>query len=142
MWKLADFGLTTEMPSRTMIQLARGTPGYRAPELLLETPHFNNKVDIWAMGCIVYEVATGRKAFVDDWAVRNFMVVRSRLYISFENCVEELEKMKIRNLVSEMLRIKPKDRLNLRDLYTSFCILSGSTGGEESAMSKCLHYYS
>ena len=30
---------------------------------------YTNKVDIWAMGCIFYELACCRKAFRDDFAV-------------------------------------------------------------------------
>jgi ankyrin repeat protein len=30
---------------------------------------YTNKVDIWAMGCILYELATGTHAFEDDWQV-------------------------------------------------------------------------
>ena len=49
---------------------ARGTSGYRAPEMLAGTKLvFNNKVDIWAFGCILHEAATGRKLFETDFAV-------------------------------------------------------------------------
>lgn len=58
-WKVADFGLSTEgtaVRAKTTV-LGRGTPGYRAPELLREEhATFNNKVDIWAMGCILYQI--------------------------------------------------------------------------------------
>ena len=63
-WKLADFGFTSEGTSRSVrsSSLSRGTPGYRAPELLSDTKSvFNNKVDIWSMGCILYELAVGQK---------------------------------------------------------------------------------
>jgi serine/threonine protein kinase len=44
--------------------------GYRAPELLTEmAPSYNNKVDIWAMGCILFELAVGQKLFYNDYAV-------------------------------------------------------------------------
>src|SRR5437879_2079743 len=71
-WKVADFGLTTTGNSthdRTTV-LRRGSPGYRAPELLREVSKYNNKVDIWAMGCIMYELASGQKAFGSDDGVR------------------------------------------------------------------------
>ena len=65
-WKLADFGLTCETTSKTFesTEFARGTPGYRAPELLKEDGcKYNTKVDIWAMGAMAIEVATLRPIF-------------------------------------------------------------------------------
>jgi serine/threonine protein kinase len=67
-WKIVDFGVTSEATSSRAIPTihARGTGGYRAPEILNESPVFTNKVDIWALGCIFFELYTGEKAFHDD----------------------------------------------------------------------------
>ena len=44
---------------------------YLAPELIISS-HYDNKVDIWSAGCILYELATGKVAFDTDEAVREF----------------------------------------------------------------------
>jgi NIMA (never in mitosis gene a)-related kinase len=63
-WKLTDFGISGPALSKGVTtKFSRGTPCYRAPELLDEQARFTEKVDIWALGCILYEVATGDKAF-------------------------------------------------------------------------------
>jgi serine/threonine protein kinase len=36
-----------------------GTPGYRAPEVLLELPEYDGRVDTWSLGCVMAEMATG-----------------------------------------------------------------------------------
>lgn len=66
-WKIADFGLATEGTSKRArtTRYARGTSSYRAPELLANGK-FSNKVDTWAVGCILYEVVFLRKAFFSD----------------------------------------------------------------------------
>ena len=51
--------------ARTTID-SRGTASYRAPELLSEHPTYTNKVDIWALGCILYELVTEKIAFKSD----------------------------------------------------------------------------
>jgi serine/threonine protein kinase len=51
---------------------SRGTPSFRAPELLHEDAKFNNKIDIWAMGCILYEIIFRKKAFSNDFAVLSY----------------------------------------------------------------------
>lgn len=44
--------------ARTMV----GTPYYLSPELCQEKP-YNNKSDIWALGCVLYEMTTLKHAF-------------------------------------------------------------------------------
>lgn len=60
-------GLAAEGSSRSEITYAGGgTEGYYAPEFLItkERPfRYTNRVDIWALGCIVYELATANQAF-------------------------------------------------------------------------------
>ena len=66
MWKLADFGLLSKGTSvgTQKTEYARGTVCYRAPEILAEHERiYNNKVDIWALGCILYELAVHTSRF-------------------------------------------------------------------------------
>jgi serine/threonine protein kinase len=56
---------------------ARGTSCYRAPELVHdfgEGHEFNytNTVDIWAVGCILYELVLRKKAFLWDIDVQQY----------------------------------------------------------------------
>ena len=39
-----------------------GTPYYMCPELM-RRQRYSNKADLWALGCIVYELATLKHAF-------------------------------------------------------------------------------
>jgi Protein kinase domain len=50
----------------------RGTNCYRAPELLQEKSSYTNKSDIWALGCILFEVACGLQLFKGDWEVQKY----------------------------------------------------------------------
>lgn len=74
-WKIADFGATTEGtsqgPSHTTSR--RGTERYRAPELLGDEGLFTSKTDIWAFGCITYEICTAKQAFSGDWATMKYV---------------------------------------------------------------------
>jgi serine/threonine protein kinase len=55
----------------------RGKPGYRAPELLRdEGSAFNKQVDLWALGCILYELCTGEKLFKSDLDGYDFALLR------------------------------------------------------------------
>eukprot|EP00004_Rigifila_ramosa_P006619 TRINITY_DN1747_c1_g1_i4.p1 TRINITY_DN1747_c1_g1~~TRINITY_DN1747_c1_g1_i4.p1 ORF type:complete len:257 (-),score=59.27 TRINITY_DN1747_c1_g1_i4:10-672(-) len=55
---LSDFGLTCVVPkSRVAMQIC-GTPYYMAPEIWVSNPEYNEKVDVYAYGVTIYEVAT------------------------------------------------------------------------------------
>jgi serine/threonine protein kinase len=86
-WKISDFGLTMDGTSvRAITTLySRGTASYRAPELIKEESKYNNKVDIWAFGCVAFELATGTRAFASDFSVREYAVSDAELHILFSN---------------------------------------------------------
>lgn len=61
--KLGDFGVSRVLDKPT--DLARtcvGTPFYMCPELMRKQ-RYSNKADMWALGCVLYELATLRHAF-------------------------------------------------------------------------------
>jgi serine/threonine protein kinase len=66
----------------------RGTPGYRALELLPLSGQskYSTRSDIWALGCIIHELSTGRPAFLDDYSVTIYTnaSVDRPMEISFE----------------------------------------------------------
>jgi serine/threonine protein kinase len=82
-WKITDFGFTAEGSSKRIVisSMGRGTQSYRALELVQEQPVYTRKVDIWAVGCILYELVSGKKAFHDDWQVREYGLERKKLSV-------------------------------------------------------------
>jgi serine/threonine protein kinase len=73
-WKITDFGLTREGSSSKAIssRSAKGTYGYRAPELVRDHSMFTKESDIFSLGCILYELISGGRAFPHDSAVFNY----------------------------------------------------------------------
>ena len=72
-WKLADFGSASQATSKRLntTQFSRGTESYRAPEVL-KYGRFNNRTDIFAVGCIIFEMLTEQKFFSSDWEVLQY----------------------------------------------------------------------
>jgi len=56
--KIADFGMTIN-ENKMNKELLCGTPLYLAPEILNENK-YDIKSDLWSVGCILYELLTGR----------------------------------------------------------------------------------
>ncbi|CAJ1032254.1 Protein kinase domain/Protein tyrosine kinase, putative [Leishmania lindenbergi] len=71
--KLGDFGISTVL--RTTMGMANtvcGTPYYFSPELCRNRP-YNNKSDIWALGVLLYECATGGRHPFDGTSMNQLM---------------------------------------------------------------------
>jgi serine/threonine protein kinase len=126
-WKIADFGLTSEGTSRraNTTTSCRGTAGYRAPELLAEdNPNYTNKVDIWAIGCILYELIFRKKPFRTDLAVAEF--ARSsrfsgeKLCISQEMFISDDCKVFISAVLTETLAVDYTERPRAKALWDAF----------------------
>ncbi|XP_039351749.1 serine/threonine-protein kinase 36 isoform X1 [Mauremys reevesii] len=61
--KLCDFGFARAMSIHTMVLTSiKGTPLYMAPELVQERP-YDHTADLWAVGCILYELVVGTPPF-------------------------------------------------------------------------------
>ncbi|CAL8070029.1 unnamed protein product [Calicophoron daubneyi] len=61
--KLCDFGFARIMSLNAMVLTSiKGTPLYMAPELVEEKP-YDHTADLWALGCILYELFVGTPPF-------------------------------------------------------------------------------
>ena len=62
--KLADLGLATQLKAtqQNQAQTVCGTPVYMAPEVL-DGKRYAYKADMFSMGCILYEMCTGKLCF-------------------------------------------------------------------------------
>ena len=56
--KIIDFGLSNFKEKWKLRMTKVGTPVYQAPELLKGDGEHDHRVDIWALGCIIFELLT------------------------------------------------------------------------------------
>ena len=63
--KIIDFGMSKEIKWDPKLSLTNevGTLYYRAPELLEGSTKYTKATDIWAIGCIFYELLTRKVLF-------------------------------------------------------------------------------
>lgn len=109
-WKVADMGITIDGGSdESRSTRARGKSGYRAPELLFNPPKQTKKVDIWGLGCILIELATGEMAFASDECIREYAYYKlafGRSRFPFDGPVAGF----IFSLATQMLNCDRKER--------------------------------
>ena len=75
--KVADFGLAKTSTSETDTRegMLRGTPGFVAPEIWKGSREFLPSVDLFALGVMLFEMATGKTLFTGNIHAVIFQVV-------------------------------------------------------------------
>ena len=64
-WRITDFGIAKRTASATMTQTGRamGTPHYMSPEQLSSDLPLDGRCDLWALGAVLYQMASGVRPF-------------------------------------------------------------------------------
>ena len=77
--KLGDFGVSKWIPApgTTTFHTQVSTPLYSAPEVRgldpnSETSEYTNSVDIWSLGCVIYELLVGTKLFISEFQLSGY----------------------------------------------------------------------
>ncbi|XP_049432113.1 serine/threonine-protein kinase Nek3 [Epinephelus fuscoguttatus] len=113
--KLGDFGSACILNSpKAYAQTYVGTPYYVAPEIWDNKP-YNNKSDVWSLGCVLYELCTLRHPFqASSWKSLILKVCRG-VYPALPNHLP----YELQYLVKQMFKTNPKDRPSLHSILTS-----------------------
>jgi serine/threonine-protein kinase len=66
--KLSDFGLARDMDASALTATGRtmGTYAYMAPEQIRGSPPISHKTDLYALGCVFFEMLTGKRPFESE----------------------------------------------------------------------------
>ena len=112
--KVGDFGISKKLEGTNHAKTQGiGTIFYMAPELLSGNP-YDNKVDIWGLGCIIYELFTLEQCFGDN----NLITVINRIKEGVHGKIN-LEKYSSdwQDLIDSLLQKEPEKRPNIEDVY-------------------------
>lgn len=60
--KIGDFGISKVLTSKSKANTVVGSPSYLSPELCSAKP-YNQLSDVWALGCVLYEMMALKRAF-------------------------------------------------------------------------------
>jgi serine/threonine protein kinase len=84
--KIADFGLarTYDLPLKTYTHEVV-TIWYRAPEILLGQNQYGTAIDVWALGCVFYELAHKKPLFSARTEIEQLMKIFKLLGTPHEN---------------------------------------------------------
>ncbi|KAM8918894.1 serine/threonine-protein kinase Nek1 isoform 3-T6 [Lycaon pictus] len=110
--QLGDFGIARVLNST--VELARtciGTPYYLSPEICENKP-YNNKSDIWALGCVLYEMCTLKHAF-EAGNMKNLVL---KIISGSFPPVSLHYSYDLRNLLSQLFKRNPRDRPSVNSI--------------------------
>jgi NIMA (never in mitosis gene a)-related kinase len=112
--KLGDFGLSRKMISfyaKTIL----GTPLYMSPEIL-EHRKYNEKSDIWSLGCSIYELASFKTPFEGS----NINEIKFKTKTELPNRIDKIYSDNLWNFILKMLRYDIASRFSAEELLREY----------------------
>jgi len=99
--KVTDFGLAKLLaeqtsPTQTRTGLPMGTPAYMSPEQITDAKSVDMRTDIFALGCILYELTCGQLAFIGANTLEVWSAVTGGNYAPPRTLVPDLPEPVVR----------------------------------------------
>jgi len=111
--KIIDFGLSKIMSLSEKTHDGVGTIFYVAPEVLLKNP-YDSKVDVWALGVILYYILSKKLPFNDEnFSEENIAMKTIFSKVEFNSSIWEKRSKESRELICRCLNKDPKKRISI-----------------------------
>ncbi|KAJ5110097.1 G2-specific protein kinase nimA [Penicillium argentinense] len=103
--KLGDFGLSKQMQSHDFASTYVGTPFYMSPEICA-AEKYTLRSDIWAVGCIMYELCAKEPPFNARTHIQLVQKIREGKFNPLPDCYSP----ELKNVIGSCLRVNPDHR--------------------------------
>mmetsp|Transcript_7429 Transcript_7429/g.8576 ORF Transcript_7429/g.8576 Transcript_7429/m.8576 type:complete len:358 (+) Transcript_7429:453-1526(+) len=129
--KLGDFGLARTLSKHTVVAMTRcGTANYISPEVVEGRP-YDVQADMWALGCILYEIHALRRAFDHPAPGKLALLIASGEYNPIQPW--EANSPHVRKLCDSLLAYNPKHRPNT-DAVLALPFIASARGALEARL--------
>lgn len=125
--KIADFGISKEVvEDGSLLSTEVGTKGYMAPEILLRptTMAYDSAVDIWSLGCVIYNILTHENLFPPSHSFtlaaysQNEALLAQKLH-RFSPAVVQF--------IAKLTRVEPSERLTAKEALDDLWLTTEDT---------------
>lgn len=103
--KLGDFGLSKIMASHDFASTYVGTPFYMSPEICA-AEQYSLHSDIWAFGCIMYELCMKEPPFI----AKTHMELIQKIRLGRVTPLPHMYSSELKDAISRCLRVNPSTR--------------------------------
>jgi calcium-dependent protein kinase len=111
--KLVDFGLSKQQDGRKRLKTIAGTPYYMSPEMV-NNDLYNNKVDIWSLGVMLYVFISGYMPFSSKKRHVLFnQIKKGEYHMDHEEFTYASDEVK--DLIGKMLEVTIHKRISATD---------------------------
>lgn len=118
--KIADLGFTKDLGDCSTTNTLVGTPITMAPEIIhniigkeKEKKNYNNKVDLWSLGAVTYELLIGRPPFIGSDVKKLFDKISNGKYNYPKECMISFEAI---SFINGLLTFNENNRFNLEEI--------------------------
>ncbi len=112
--KIGDLGVAKELNQASFASTIIGTPYYLSPEMCEDKP-YNQKSDVWALGCILYELCTYRHPF----NASNHGALILKILNADPDPILAIYSSKLQKLVNQILEKNCEKRPNCWDILNT-----------------------
>ncbi len=121
--KIGDLGVARFMSTNTKLaETVVGTPFYMSPELFEEKP-YSTKTDVWALGCVLYELCTYTRPFdASNQAALMLKILRGKYDESAIGA--RLYSPELQDIVSACLTMDPGFRPSIEELLAREAVVA------------------
>lgn len=116
--KLTDFNTCKTIGNNLKCSLRHtqiGTPYYMSPELINDTK-YNYKVDVWSIGCVLYEIIMLKQAFKCNHIGRLMINIRSGNFNPIKRSITQKYSVALLKLIDITLETNESKRPTVYDL--------------------------
>ncbi|XP_006811323.1 serine/threonine-protein kinase Nek8-like [Saccoglossus kowalevskii] len=117
--KIGDFGISKVLSSKSKAYTVVGTPCYISPELCEGKP-YNQKSDIWALGCVLYELSSLKRAF----EAANLPALVLKIMRGTFSPISEEYSENLRILILSMLHLDPNKRPTISQIMAEPIVIN------------------
>ena len=112
--KIADFGFVTSTNDDKLMNTLCGSPIYMAPEIL-KYNKYDEKVDLWSIGIILFEMLTGKPPFT---ASNHIQLLRKIETTDFKIPDDIIITNECMDLLKSLIVVNPKYRITFQNFFS------------------------
>ncbi|EGB09382.1 hypothetical protein AURANDRAFT_24022, partial [Aureococcus anophagefferens] len=109
--KIGDLNVSKRMKQGNLLRTQIGTPYYMSPEVWLNKP-YGMSSDIWALGCLVYELCALRPPFVGN----TFAQLKQGVLVGKYPAVPRAFSYEMSAMIAKMVRVNARERPSVKQI--------------------------